>query len=133
VKSFVASILVGSFMLVGVLPAATSRSISSDTPIQLAAGSDSTTDKDTYTQKARDDLQEWQRKLHDFSEKAETAGRRDASEAEHDLNAAWKKTQGELRQLQAASSEDWEAAKSSYEKASHELADTWHRIVGGDK
>ena len=53
-------------MLFGGLPAAAGQSISSDTPIQLAAGGASTADRDTYTQKARDDVDEWQRKLHDF-------------------------------------------------------------------
>ena len=48
-----ASIVIGPLMLFGALPAAAGQSISSDTPIQLAAGGDSTADRDTYTQKAR--------------------------------------------------------------------------------
>jgi len=35
--------------------------------------------------------------------------------------------------LQIASSEDWESDKISYEEASRELADAWHRIDGEDK
>jgi hypothetical protein len=139
VKTVIAAIVAGPLMLIpllliGVLPAAAAGpSTSSDTPIRLAAGSDSTADRDSYTQKARDDLQEWQRRLHDFGEKAKTDGQKDAAAAQHDLNEAWAKTQAEARKLQAASAEDWERAKISYEKASQELADAWHRIGSGDK
>ncbi|HEV7982365.1 MAG TPA: hypothetical protein VGP86_05670, partial [Xanthobacteraceae bacterium] len=66
-------------------------------------------------------------------EKAKTDGQKDAAAAQHDLNEAWAKTQAEARKLQAASAEDWERAKISYEKASQELADAWHRIGSGDK
>jgi len=36
-------------------------------------------------------MQEWQRKLHDFSEKAEAKGKEAANAAENDLNKAWTK------------------------------------------
>jgi hypothetical protein len=71
-----ASIVIGPLMLFGALPAVAGQSISSDTPIQLAAAGDSTADRDTYTQKARDAMHEWQQKLHDFSEKAKAQGAR---------------------------------------------------------
>jgi hypothetical protein len=129
VKSFIALILVGPLLLGGVLPAAAGQSISADTPVRMAASGDSTADRDTYTQRARDDVQEWQRRLHDFSEKAKTDGQKDAAAAEHDLNEAWTKTEAEAHKLQTASAEDWERAKISYEKASQELADAWHRIA----
>jgi hypothetical protein len=133
VKAIIAAIVAGPLMLIGVLPAAAGPSTSSDPPIRLAAGSDSTADRDTYTQKARDDLQEWQRRLHDFGEKAKTDGQKDAAAAQHDLNEAWTKTQAEAHKLQTASAEDWERAKASYEKASQELADAWHRIGSANK
>jgi hypothetical protein len=54
-------------MLTGALPVAAGHSIFSNAPIQLAASSDPTADRDTYAQKARDEMQEWRRKLQDFS------------------------------------------------------------------
>src|SRR5579863_4418636 len=124
-------------MLIGTLPAAAGPSISPAMSIQLTpgsyAGAHATADRDSYAQKARAELQEWQQKLHDFSEKAEAAGRKDTIAAEHDLNEAWKKTEAEARKLQTASAAEWESAKISYEKASRELADAWHRIAGASK
>ena len=133
VKTVIAAIVAGPLTLIGVLPAAAGPSTSSDTSMRMAAGSDSTPDRDTYTQRARDDLQEWQRRVHDFSEKAKTNGQKDAAAAQHDLNEAWTKTEAAAHKLQTASAEEWERAKASYEKASHDLADAWRRIGSADK
>jgi len=72
-----ASIVIGPLMLLGALPAAAGQSISSNTPMQLAAAGDSTADRDTYTQKARVSVDEWQQKLHDFSEKTKAKGQQE--------------------------------------------------------
>lgn len=66
-RSLAASIVIGPLMLTGALPVAAGHSIFSNAPIQLAASSDPTADRDTYAQKARDEMQEWRRKLQDFS------------------------------------------------------------------
>jgi hypothetical protein len=58
-------------------------------PVRVAAGGDTTADRDTYTQKAKDEMQGWQQKLHDFSEKAEAKGKEAGNAAEVDLNKAW--------------------------------------------
>ena len=71
------STVVGYFLLIGLigtLPAA-GQSIQ---PPQSAASSrvavvaDWKAEREAYVQKARDDVQEWQRKLHEFSEKTRT-------------------------------------------------------------
>ena len=98
-------------MLFGALPAAAGQSISSDTPIQLAAAGDSTADRDTYTQKARDAMHEWQQKLHDFSAKAKAKGRKEGKVAENELNAAWTKAEAEQHKLETASAEGWRAPR----------------------
>jgi hypothetical protein len=54
-----ASIVIGPLVLLGALPAAAGQStlaLGSGTPIRLAAGGDSTADRDTYTQKARAEM-----------------------------------------------------------------------------
>ena len=123
-----ASIVIGPLLLFGALPAVAGQSISSDTPIQLAAGGDSTVDRDTYTQKARDSMHEWQQKLHDFSEKAKAKGQEKGNAAENELKAAWTKADAEQHKLQSASAEGWESAKISFEKASHDLKEAWDKI-----
>ena len=97
------SIVVGPLMLIGALPAAAGQSalaLGSGAPVRLVAAGDSTADRDTYTQKARAEMQEWQRKLHDFSEKAEAKGKEAGNAAENDLNKAWTKAEAASRQLQ---------------------------------
>ena len=128
-----ASIVIGPLMLFGALPAAAGQSISFNTPIQLAAGGASTTDRDTYIQKARDTMHEWQQKLHDFSEKAKAKGREEGKAAENELNAAWTKAEAEQHKLEIASKEGWESAKISFEKASHDLKEVWDKIRPDDK
>jgi hypothetical protein len=131
-----ASIVIGPLVLLGALPAAAGQStlaLGSGTPIRLAAGGDSTADRDTYTQKARAEMQEWQRKLHDFGEKAAAKGKEAGNAAENDLNEAWTKAEAASRQLQTVGAEGWESARTSFEKASHELAEAWHKIHPEEK
>jgi hypothetical protein len=78
-------------------------------------------------------MQEWQRKLQDFSDKAEVKGIAAGDAAKNDLNKAWSKAEAASRRLQAAGAEGWENAKTSFEQASHELAETWHKVHPEDK
>jgi hypothetical protein len=132
-RTLSASVVIGALMLIGALAAAADRSIAADPQIQLAADSGPTADKDTYTQKARDEMQAWQQKLHDFSENAKAQGQKAGDAAENGLNAAWTKTEEAAQRLQTASADGWERAKISFEQASRELADAWDRIRAPDK
>ena len=129
------SIVIGPLLLIGALPAAgqATLALGSGAPVQLAAGADSTADRDTYTQKAREEMQEWQRKLHDFSEKAAAKGKQLDKAAKNDLNKAWTKAKAASSRLQTAGAEGWASAKSSFEEASRELADAWDKIRPEDK
>ena|SRR5579863_441623 len=128
-----AAIVIGPLTLIGALPSAAGQSISSDTPIQLAAGVNSPADRETYTQKARDEMQEWQQKLHDFSANAETKGKEAGNAVERELNEAWTRTEAASRQLQTVGDEGWDSAKTSYEKASHDLVEAWQKVHSVDK
>lgn len=130
-----ASLIFGPLMLIGALPAVgqPTPAPGSSLSIQLAAGGDATADKDTYAQKAREDMQEWQRKLRDFSDKAEAKGKEAGNAAENDLHKAWTKAEAASRRLQAAGAAGWEKAKTSFEQASHELAETWRKVNPEDK
>jgi len=134
-RMLAASIVIGPLLLIGALPAAgqATLALGSGAPVQLAAGADSTADRDTYTQKAREEMQEWQRKLHDFSEKAAAKGKQLDKAAKNDLNKAWTKAKAASSKLQTVGAEGWESAKTSFEKASRELAEAWHKIHPEDK
>jgi hypothetical protein len=131
-RRFIVSLFIGPFLLIGALPAVAGQSVPSDTQVQCA-GSDATGDRDTYIRKAQDDLQEWQQKVHDFGAEAAAKGRKDAIAAQRDLDEAWAKTEAEADKLKTSlktsSAEAWDSARTSYEKASHELAGTWDKIL----
>jgi hypothetical protein len=130
------SMVIGPLVLIGALPAAAGQStfaLGSGAPVLLAAGNDTPADRDKYTQQARAEMQEWKRKLHDFSQKAEAKGKEAGNAAENDLNKAWTKAEAASSKLQTAGAESWEGAKTSFEQASRELADAWHKIRPQDK
>jgi hypothetical protein len=127
-----ALIVTGPLMLLAALPAA-GQSKSTDTPAQVTVDGNSTAEKDTYTQKVRDELRDWQQKLDAFGEKAKANGQRVDDAAEHDLREAWIKTQAEGAKLQTAAAEGWADAKASFEKADRELADAWDKVRPQDK
>jgi hypothetical protein len=118
------AIVIGPLMLIGAAPGA-DPSMPADQPAKPIAGTQPAADRDAYTQRAQDEMQLWQQKLHDFSVEAETAGQRDTIAAEHDLDEAWTQAAADMSKLRAASAAGWESAKASYEKASRKLADTW--------
>jgi Skp family chaperone for outer membrane proteins len=135
-KILTTAIVFGPLMLIGASVAAAGQSsvaFGAGAPVQLAAGGSSAADRDTYSQKAQDEVREWQRKLHDLGDKAEAKGKEADNAAESDLDGAWTRTQAESRKLQAAGAEDWENTKASFEKASHDLAEAWHKIHPDDK
>ncbi len=126
-RLLVASIVLGPLMLIGTLPAFADQSNASSKQIPMATGSHSTADRDTYTQKAQGDMQDWQQKLRAFTATAKANGEKAGNAAEHELDTAWSKTKVQARKLQTAGAEGWESAKASYEKASHELAEAWDK------
>lgn len=135
-KILAVAIMIGPLMLSGAAFAAAGQSslvLGSGVAVQLAADESSKIDRDTYTQKAQDEVREWQRKLHDLGEKTAAKGKEAGTAAENDLSRAWTRTEAESRKLQAAGAEGWESAKISFEKASHELAETWHKSHPDDK
>lgn len=123
-------------MLIGALPALAGQPVSlspSNAPVRLAADTASTKDHDTYLQRAKDELQEWQRKLHDFGEQAKTKGQTTSNSAGGELNEAWSKTEAASHRLQTASADGWESARISFENASQNLADAWHKVHPEEK
>jgi hypothetical protein len=131
-----ASTVIGSLILTGSLPAAAGQvavALNSKALVRVAANSNSAADRNSYTQKAREEMQVWQQRLHDFSEKSAAKGEEAGYAAEKDLNKAWTKAETASRKLRTAGAEGWDSAKMSFEKASRELADAWGKIRGQDK
>jgi hypothetical protein len=94
----------------------------------LSVVSDTTTDRNTYDQKAHDDVREWKQRLRDFDATAKTEGKDADQTAKADLNKAWDKAEIASRKLKTSGEEGWNAAKAEYEKASQDLADAWHKV-----
>jgi hypothetical protein len=117
-----------AFLLIAASPAVgqTFLPYASGPPLHLAAGSFDAK-KDAYMQKAKTEMLEWQQKLKDFGETADARGQEAATATKNGLQLAWSKTQAESRKLETASAEGWESAKSSYEKASQSLKDSWRK------
>lgn len=130
-----ASIALGSLLLIGALPAAGQAAPTHGTggSIRLAAARDTTADRDTYTQRARNEMKEWQLKLHDFSGRTQAKATEAQAKATSDLNEAWTETKDASGRLEIASKADWESAKSSFQSATHKLAVAWHKVDSGKK
>ena len=73
-------------------------------------------------------MQEWQRKLHDFSVRAEANGKEAGNAADTDLQKAWTRTEAASRRLQTVGAEGWDRARTSFEQASRDLAAAWDRV-----
>ena len=135
-KLLAASLVMGPLLLIGALPVGAGQlSVvpGSSVRVQIAAAGDSAADRDTYRRKAQEDLREWQRRLRDFGDKVEAKGKATGNAADSDLNQAWSNTEAASDRLQTVGAEGWESAKTSFEKASHDLAETWRKINPEDK
>jgi hypothetical protein len=129
-KGFVMKLL-ATLILIGPLTLAASAGAQPapgpSSPAHGSAVSDTAADRDSYTRKAHDEVRDWQQKLHEFNVKAEAEGKEADRTAKADLNEAWRKTKTASRQLQIASAKGWDVAKADYEKASRDMAETWHK------
>ena len=124
-----ASTVVGSLLLIGLIgtPAAAGQSTQYTSSVQVAAVS--TADRDTYVQKAREEVKQWQLKLQDFSDKSRTKATEANIAAQNEFNKAWAEADAAAQQLESAGAADWESAKSSFQKASQKLAAVWQKMI----
>ena len=124
--------LIVTLILIGPLTLAVSAGAEpapgSSPPAHSTVVTNTTTDRDACSRKAHDDVRDWQQKLHEFNAKAEVDGKEADRTAKADLDVAWRKTEAASRKLRIAGARGWDVAKTDYEKASQDLADTWHRI-----
>jgi len=123
-KNLIASVLVGSLVLMAALPAAgqTARLVDSNASIHHSAN-----DRATYIQGVRHEVEEWRQKLHDFSDSAQAKATEANKAALDDLSKAWTRTEAASRRLENAGADDWQIAKTSYKTASRKLVLAWHK------
>lgn len=105
----------------------------SGAPTRLTAEGDFGAKKDEYVRRSKAEMQEWQQKVHDFDGTAEAKGHEANAAAESDLRKAWANAEAESRKLETASADGWDGARASFEKASQNLKDAWHRSHPEDK
>lgn len=125
-RTLTKSIVVGLLMLAGV-PLATGQASTMDKPSQLTADGNSTADRDSYVGKVRDKMRDWQQKLGGVAETMKVDGRDVGIATDSELHAAWIETRTEALKLRSATTEGWQSAKASFEKAEHELTVAWDK------
>ena len=118
--------IIGPLMLIGTLPGV-SPAIAADSNVKMVSTHDSDADRESYRQKARSDVDDWHQKLNNFGDRTEIKSKAAGRHAKRDLDAAWARTETASRHLQTASARQWHHAQASFETASRELADKWHR------
>jgi hypothetical protein len=131
-RNLPAATVVGSVLLVAMVGplSAAGQSVqpaTSASAVQMAAIS--TTDRDSYVQEAREEMQQWQLKLQDFSEKVRTKATDANVASQKDFNAAWAEAETASQKLETANAADWESSKSSFKKASQKLAAVWQKVI----
>ncbi|MDR3464518.1 MAG: hypothetical protein P4M07_01105 [Xanthobacteraceae bacterium] len=126
--------IIAALALAGALPAAAqSKPASDQAPVRVATTRDPAAERETYMQRARDEMGIWQQKLNDFTTRAEARGTAAQTKAMKALDGAWAETKAASARLEAAGAADWNSAKASYRSASHKLAMAWQKVDAGKK
>jgi hypothetical protein len=126
--------IIATLALAGVLPAAAQSKPASDQAMaRVAMTRDPAAERETYMQRARDEMGTWQQKLNDFTSRVEAGETAEQARAKKALDSAWAATKTASARLEAASAADWDSAKAGYSKASHKLAMAWQKVDPGKK
>jgi hypothetical protein len=134
-RFFIAPMLLGTLALAGVSSAAAQSKPQPDkgTSVGLATTRDPAAERNSYTQKAQDEVRIWEQKLQDFNAKVQASASRAKAGATKDLNDAWAQTKTASARLETAGEKDWASAKTSFQRASHKLTVAWHKLNPADK
>jgi hypothetical protein len=120
-RGFALPLLLGTLLAAGTLPAVAQ-------PTQIAAPVMAETPyRQTYEQDARTRLRVWGRELADFNKAAEAKGKGLDDEAGAELNTAWIATKAEERNLEVASTDQWESSRTTFDHASRRFEDALDR------
>jgi hypothetical protein len=104
---------------------AVTRVHAADPPAASCAGC---TERDSFTLKAQNDMQDWGYRIHDFAIAAIASGQHVDTSAEDDLTVAWHKASVASEALSNAGDEAWNRTKDTYVVAEAALASAWARL-----
>jgi hypothetical protein len=129
-KFFIAPMMIGMLAFAGASPAAAQSKPVSDkgTSVGAATTRNPAAERNSYTQKAQDEVRIWEQKLHDFDAKLQAKASAAKASASKDLDDAWTQTKAAAARLETASEKDWDSAKASFRSATHKLAVAWHKL-----
>lgn len=125
-KLLTASILAAPFFLTAPLSSAIAAPPSNEI-VQLADSEVPLNERLSYMHQAQVKMQEWKHKLRDLGDKAKASGKDAKVSTDEDLKKIWERTKAASRKLQAATADDWESARASYETESHNLDESWKK------
>ncbi len=129
-RIFIAPLVIGTLALAGASPAAAQSKPVSGQGISIGAANsgDSMAERNSYKQKAQDEIRIWQQKLNDFDAKVQVKATDAQTSASKDLDDAWTQTKMASARLETAGEADWSSAKASFKKESDKLAVAWHKV-----
>jgi hypothetical protein len=99
------------------------------TSIQISTIRDAAAERESYIQRARDEVRVWQQKLYDFDTKVQVKGTAARASASSDLDDAWAATRTASERLETVAEADWDSAKASFKNASHKLDVAWRKLT----
>jgi hypothetical protein len=85
-------------------------------------------DKAAYIKFQAAEVTFWRQKISDFDARAETSATEAGQAAKLELATAWSALEGSSTRLSAASSADWDRAKTAYESARQALETKWAKF-----
>jgi hypothetical protein len=134
-RLFIAPIAIGMLAVAGASPAAAQSKPATNqgTSVGMSTTRDAAAERNSYTQRAQDEVRVWERKLHDFDGKAEVKATDAKASASKDIDDAWAQTKTAFASLETAGEKDWDNAKASFQTASDKLAVAWKRVNPADK
>lgn len=134
-KLLIVPMMIGMLALAGASPAAAQSKSTSEqgVPVGMSKTRDAAAERSNFTQQARDEVRDWERKLHDFDAKARAKATEAETTASKELDSAWTETKAASDRLETASEKDWDSAKASFMTASNNLAEAWHKVNPTDK
>jgi hypothetical protein len=134
-RFFIVPIVMGTFVLAAVSPAAAQSKPASNQGISVGAANsrDTAAERSSYTRTAQDEMTLWQQKLRDFDAKMQAKATEAKVRASKDLDDAWAETKSAYSQLETAGETDWNRAKASFKTASAKLVVAWQKVNPAEK
>jgi hypothetical protein len=120
-RRFALPLVLGTLLAAGTLPA-----VAQQARVAPPASAQSPY-RQTFEQDARARLRVWGADLADVNKRAVAEGKRQDRAAGAELNSAWTETRAEEKNLEVAGTDEWEAARTTFDNASRRFEDALNR------